>query len=49
MGDEWQIDQQKSSEYWLEMVDAEGWRSAVCKWDGCVQYYCYYNIPMGSE
>ncbi len=45
----WQIDKDKTKDHWLELVDPEGWRSAVAKWDGCVDYYLYHNTPKGMD
>ncbi len=45
----WNILQDQSSEYMIEVEDPDGWRSATVKWDGCIHYYRYYNTPKGLD
>lgn len=33
-------------EYVIYAEDPEGWYSARCKWDGCVDFSRYFNLPM---
>jgi hypothetical protein len=45
----WKIIPEKASEFSVEIEDPEGWYSARVKWDGCVDYYRYYNTPKGVD
>ncbi len=49
MNEQWEIVPEKSKEYLLEIKDPDGWYYAQVKWDGCVQYFRYYNTPMGVD
>ncbi len=46
MSDMWRVDEQKTKEHWLELVDPEGWYHAVVMWDGCIQFDRYFNVPI---
>lgn len=41
----WKIDAAKTQDHWLEVVDPEGWWKASVKWDGCIHFTRYFNIP----
>jgi hypothetical protein len=43
----WRTEPEKTSEYWLELVDPEGWWHAIVKWDGCIHLDRYFNFPLG--
>lgn len=43
---EWKVVPEKTEDHWLEVVDPDGWYSAVVKWDGCVHFRRYHNIPL---
>ena len=45
----WKIIQDKSQDYWLEAEDPEGWYKASVKWDGCIHFNRYHNIPYSSD
>lgn len=40
----WQIKQKE--DHWLDLVDPEGWYDAGVKWDGCVHFNRYFNLPL---
>lgn len=33
----------------LSAKDPQGWRSAKVKRDGCIDYYRYFELPMGVD
>ena len=41
----WQIREGKKNLY-VEVVDSEGWASAIIKWDGCINLRRYANTPL---
>lgn len=45
----WIINEAETRDHWLELVDSEGWYRAIAKWDGCIEYYRYYNNPLGEN
>lgn len=53
MSDQWEVDQEKTKDHWLEVVekqeDGPVYRRAVAKWDGCVHYYRFYNGGEGVD
>ena len=45
MSTEWEIIPEKTDRLWLEVKEPDGWYTAICKWDGCVHFYRYHNVP----
>ena len=45
MSEMWRAIPDKTTDIWLEVVDPDGWYSAIVKWDGCVDFYSYANSP----
>lgn len=39
-------DDEGYGDYFTHFLDPEGWYSARVKWDGCVDFYRYMNIPL---
>lgn len=37
---------EKTEPHWLELVDPEGWYHAIVKFDGCIHFNRYCNIPI---
>ncbi len=50
MSHEWEVVKEKTEDHWLEVrgkiPGAETWRSAVVKWDGCIHFHSYANVPL---
>ena len=42
----WEIDKEKTDDHWLELKDPNGFYRAVAKWDGCIHFNQYGNIPL---
>ncbi|MDO8531199.1 MAG: hypothetical protein Q7T26_03375 [Dehalococcoidia bacterium] len=41
----WTINRDKTGPHWLELNDPEGWYHATVKWDGCIDFARYFNLP----
>ena len=39
----------KSTDFWFEVRDPDGWYEAVVKWDGCIHFYQAGNDPFDDE
>ena len=49
MSEHWKVIPEKTQDHWLEIEDPEGWYSAIARFDGCVHFYHYGNIPLSSS
>jgi hypothetical protein len=45
----WRIVAERTHEAWLTLRDPEGWFTAGVKFDGCISFTRYFNIPEGSD
>lgn len=41
----WKVDKDNTKEHWLELSDEDGSYHASVKWDGCIHFDRYENIP----
>jgi len=46
MTTKWKILPEKTTETWLQVEDPEGWYGAIVKWDGCIHFDAYANVPI---
>lgn len=44
----WVVNTSNSGDYYLAVDDGEGWYSAGIRFDGCVHFYRYFNLPWGG-
>ena len=38
-----------TSAHWLTLVDPSGYYRADVKWDGCVHFHRYHNVPLFGD
>lgn len=41
----WEVVSGNTEDHWLELKDPEGWYYATVKWDGCIHFNRYFNMP----
>lgn len=41
----WEVVNGNTKDHWLEIKDPEGWYYARVKWDGCIHFNRYFNMP----
>ncbi len=53
MSHEWVVDKEKTKDFWLELhgkiPGGDTWRRAVVKWDGCIHFDSFANLPLEAS